>query len=53
MALFEGFMEFLKVLTIKGKTVLQVDKVVLNMVNMRRQAVVSLAGKFSIIVPST
>lgn len=37
-AVFEGFMDFLTVLTIKGVEVLPVDVIVLNMVNMRRRA---------------
>lgn len=37
-AVFEGFMDFLTVLTIKDQPVLSVDAVVLNMVNMRRRA---------------
>jgi len=37
-AVFEGFMDFLTVLTIKNVHVLPVDVVVLNMVNMRRRA---------------
>jgi hypothetical protein len=38
-AVFEGFMDFLTVLTIKKQPVLPVDVVVLNMVNMRRRAI--------------
>ncbi len=38
-AVFEGFMDFLSVLTIKDVAVLPVDVVVLNMVNMRRRAI--------------
>ncbi|MCI5091162.1 toprim domain-containing protein [Phaeodactylibacter sp.] len=38
-AVFEGFMDFLTVLTIKNVPVLPVDVVVLNMVNMRRRAI--------------
>lgn len=37
-AVFEGFMDFLTVLTLKQESVLAVDVVVLNMVNMRRRA---------------
>ncbi len=37
-AVFEGFMDFLTVLTIKNVPVLPVDVIVLNMVNMRRRA---------------
>ncbi|MEL6659537.1 MAG: toprim domain-containing protein [Bacteroidota bacterium] len=37
-AVFEGFMDFLTVLTIKDVPVLPVDVVVLNMVNMRQRA---------------
>ncbi len=37
-AVFEGFMDFLSVLTAKGVSVLDVDVIVLNMVNMRRRA---------------
>lgn len=37
-AVFEGFMDFLTVLTIKNLPVLPVDVIVLNMVNMRRRA---------------
>ena len=37
-AVFEGFMDFLTVLTIKQVKVLPVDVIVLNMVNMRRRA---------------
>ena len=35
-AVFEGFMDFLSVLTVKQVEVLPVDVIVLNMVNMRR-----------------
>ena len=38
-AVFEGFMDFLTVLTIKNVPVLPVDVIVLNMVNMRRRAI--------------
>lgn len=38
-AVFEGFMDFLSVLTIKNQPVLPVDVIVLNIVNMRRRAV--------------
>lgn len=38
-AVFEGFMDFLTVLTIKNQAVLAVDVVILNMVNMRRRAI--------------
>ena len=38
-AVFEGFMDFLSVLTQKGTPVLAVDVIVLNMVNMRRRAI--------------
>jgi len=38
LAVFEGFMDFLTVLTIKNLPVLPVDIIVLNMVNMRRRA---------------
>ena len=37
-AVFEGFMDFLTVLTIKNVPALSVDVLVLNMVNMRRRA---------------
>ena len=37
-AVFEGFMDFLTVLTLKQEPVLAVDVVVLNMVNMRKRA---------------
>ena len=37
-AVFEGFMDFLTVLTIKQVEVLAVDAIILNMVNMRRRA---------------
>ena len=37
-AVFEGFMDFLTVLTIKKTEVLPVDVIVLNMVNMRKRA---------------
>lgn len=38
-AVFEGFMDFLTVMTIKKQAVLSVDVIVLNMVNMRRRAI--------------
>lgn len=38
-AVFEGFMDFLTVLTLKNEPVLAVDVVVLNMVNLRRRAI--------------
>ena len=38
-AVFEGFMDFLTVLTVKQVEVLPVDVIVLNMVNMRRRAI--------------
>ena len=38
-AVFEGFMDYLSVLTQKGTPVLAVDIIVLNMVNMRRRAI--------------
>ena len=38
LAVFEGFMDFLTVLTIKKVAVLSVDVIILNMVNMRRRA---------------
>jgi 5S rRNA maturation endonuclease (ribonuclease M5) len=38
-AIFEGFMDFLTILTIKNVPVLPVDVIVLNMVNMRRRAI--------------
>lgn len=38
-AVFEGFMDFLTVLTLKKVPVLPVDVIVLNMVNMRRRAI--------------
>lgn len=38
-AVFEGFMDFLTVLTLKQEPVLAVDVVVLNMVNMRKRAI--------------
>ena len=38
-AVFEGFMDYLSVLTQKGTPVLAVDVIVLNMVNMRRRAI--------------
>jgi 5S rRNA maturation endonuclease (ribonuclease M5) len=37
-AVFEGFMDFLTVLTIKGVEVLPIDVIVLNMANMRKRA---------------
>lgn len=37
-AVFEGFMDFLTVLTIKGEEVLPIDAIVLNMANMRKRA---------------
>jgi 5S rRNA maturation endonuclease (ribonuclease M5) len=38
-AVFEGFMDFLSVLTLKNEPVLSVDVIILNMVNMRRRAI--------------
>jgi 5S rRNA maturation endonuclease (ribonuclease M5) len=38
-AVFEGFMDFLSMLTIKNEPVLSVDVIVLNMVNMRKRAI--------------
>jgi 5S rRNA maturation endonuclease (ribonuclease M5) len=38
-AVFEGFIDFLTILTIKDVAVLPVDVIVLNMVNMRRRAI--------------
>lgn len=38
-AVFEGFMDFLSVLTIKDVPVLSVDVIILNMVNMRKRAI--------------
>ena len=38
-AVFEGFMDFLTVLTIKNLSVLPIDAVILNMVNMRKRAI--------------
>ena len=38
-AVFEGFMDFLTVLTLKNEPVLSLDVIVLNMVNMRRRAI--------------
>lgn len=38
-AIFEGFMDFLTVLTIKDQSVLSVDVIILNMVNMRQRAI--------------
>ena len=43
-AVFEGFMDFLTVLTIKKMKVLPVDVIVLNMVNMRRRALDFIKG---------
>lgn len=37
-AVFEGFMDFLSILTKKQEDVLKVDAIILNMVNMRRRA---------------
>jgi len=37
-AVFEGFMDFLTAITIKGKPVLAIDVIVLNMVNMKGRA---------------
>lgn len=44
-AVFEGFMDFLTVLTIKKVEVLPVDVIVLNMVNMRRRAIDFIRGQ--------
>ncbi|MCB0633947.1 MAG: toprim domain-containing protein [Lewinella sp.] len=38
-AVFEGFMDYLTVLTIKNQPVLPVDVIILNMVNMRRRGI--------------
>ena len=38
-AVFEGFMDFLSVLTVKNRPVLSVDVLILNMVNLRKRAV--------------
>ena len=36
---FEGFMDFLSILTIKKQAVLSIDTIILNMVNMRKRAI--------------